>query len=429
MLFENIGYANEHFESASGSILVEDSRITWIGEGRPAGYEGKVYNGKNKMLLPGFYNAHCHVPMTLLRGYGEGLPLDRWLNEKMFPFEAKLDPDAVYWGSLLGMAEMIGSGAVSFTEMYFFIDSIAKAADECGIKANIGHGMSAFSEDAGFRNTNAYAGTLALLDYLKGTSHDRILCDASLHAEYTSTPRAVRELAEFAKENGLRMHTHLSETAKEHEECKARRKGRTPARYFADCGVFDMPATAAHCVAVEDGDIEILLEKGVTAAHCPSSNLKLGSGVAPVWEMYRRGVNIAIGTDGAASNNNLNALEEVNLAILLQRGTRRDPLCMDMAAALKMASQNGAKSQGRMDCGCIKVGNKADLVVFDMDMPHLQPVFDPLSNVLFSAQSGDICMTMADGRILYQDGELLTIDIEKVIAECKRVQRKILGEL
>lgn len=429
MLFKNISYVDESFKTQTGSILVKDGKIDWIGKDAPADYNGEVYNGNNKILLPGFFNIHCHVPMVLLRGYGEGLPLQRWLNEKVFPFEDKLDPDAMYWGGLMGMAEMIKSGAVSFTDMYFFLEAIAKAVDECGLKANLTNAALAFSDDAKYMDNRAGKETKWLCGHVKTLKHDRIRCDAGLHAEYTSNPNMVRQVSEFAVENNLRMQVHVSETASEHSGSKERRDGLTPAAHLAKHGLFDVPTTAAHCVFVEDSDIEILREKNVTVAHCPSSNLKLGSGIARVWEMHQKGVNVGIGTDGASSNNNLNVLEEVNLASILQKGANQDPMCMDASSTLKMATLNGAKSQGRDDCGCIKAGNRADLVVYDLDKPHLQPVFDALANVLYAAQANDVCMTMVDGKVLYKDGELLTIDIEKVVAEAKNAQQKALSQL
>lgn len=427
MLFRDISYADENFETKTGSVLVEDGRIAWTGTGVPEDYHGEIYDGRDKMLLPGFYNTHCHVPMVLARGYGEGLPLDRWLNERIFPFEDKLGAEDAYWASLLGMAEMIKSGVVSFTEMYFHVAAIARAVDECGMKANISNAAVSFSDSVKYMDTRAGQETAWLVENSGGFKHGRIICDASLHAEYTCTEGMAREVAQYAKEHGLRMHVHVSETRSEHEGAKSRRGGRTPARFLADCGLFDVPATAAHCVWAEDSDLELFREKGVTVAHCPSSNLKLGSGIAPVVKMRGMGVNVGIGTDGAGSNNNLNGLEEVNLATLLAKGVTQDPLCMSMAETLRIACENGAKSQGRFDCGSIKTGNRADLIVFDLNSPNLLPVFDPLANVLYAGSAENICMTMVDGKVLYKDGELLTIDIEKVMAEACLAQKRILG--
>ncbi|WP_312641705.1 amidohydrolase [Hydrogenoanaerobacterium sp.] len=430
MLFKNITIIDENYEAQEHmNLLTDGKKITYIGKDMPAGYEGEIYDGSNKVAMPGFFNIHCHVPMTLIRGYGEGLPLHRWLHERMFPFEALLTPEDMYWGGLLGMAEMIASGAVSFTDMYMEMDGISKAVEESGMKANLSHGCSAFSDDVHFTDVNGYKGIHYLMDYVKNANHDRIIGDTSLHAEYTSTETLVHEIAQFAKENHLNMHTHISETQKEHEECKQRRGGLTPVQFFNKCGVFDVPTTAAHCVWIEGEDFDIMKEKGVTACHCPSSNLKLGSGIAPVKKMLEKGIRVGIGTDGAASNNNLNSLEEVNLASILQKGANNDPLFLGPQQLLELACRNGALSQGRADCGSIKVGNRADIVVYDLDKPHLQPVFDVLSNIMYSAQSGDICLSMIDGNVVYKNGVFTGIDLEKVLFHVNRIKDEKLAQL
>lgn len=427
MLFKDITVIDENYEAQEHfHILVEGNKIAYVGKEMPADYTGEVYDGKNKVAMPGFFNIHSHIPMPLLRGYGEGLPLQNWLFDRMFPFEAKLTPEDCYWGALLGQIEMIKSGVTSFTDMYMMMDGIVRAVDESGMKANLSHGSS--NANGGFYDCNGYKGAEFLLDYEKTRADDRIIADVSIHAEYTSCEQMVREAAEYCKEKGKRMHVHLSETAKEHNECKANR-GVTPTRFFADCGVFDNPTTAAHCVWLEGEDFDILKEYGVTPAHCPSSNMKLGSGVANLKKMLEMGINIGIGTDGAASNNNLNMLEEVNLAALIQKGVNHDPLFLSQKELLKMSTLNGARSQGRMDCGAIKVGNRADIVVWDLDKPHMQPVFDVVANILYAGHADDVCLNMIDGKVVYKDGILNTIDEEKVIAQCKSIKERILGEL
>lgn len=429
MLFQDITLIDENYGAVPhANILVEDGRIAAITKEAPAGYAGEVYDGRDKIAAPGFYNTHCHVPMSLLRGYGEGLPLHRWLTERMFPYEELLSEEDIYWGALLGISEMLASGAASFTDMYFHMEDVARAVMDSGIKANLCHGVSAGGkEDAAYAETPGRANTLALMEVAKN-SGGRIIADVGLHAEYTSGPRLGREVAEFAKEHGLRVHLHLSETKKEHEEAKTRR-GMTAAAWFASLGLFDVPVNAAHCVWVEPGDIELLAKHGVTAAHCPSSNLKLGSGIAPLYELRRAGVRVGIGTDGAASNNNLNVLEEVNLAAMVQKGVRQDPLFLSMAEVFGMACQNGALAQGRADCGAIKVGNRADIVVYSTDAPHMLPVIDPASNVLYSAQKDDIVMNMVDGRVVYKDGSYPFIDIEKVKYHARRIAAEKLALL
>ncbi len=428
MLFRDITLIDENYTAVPhANILVEDGRITAIAKEPPRDYSGEVYDGANKIAAPGFFNGHCHAPMCLLRGYGEGLPLHRWLTERMFPFEALLTGEDIYWGTLLGIAEMLASGAVSFTDMYFQMPHMAKAVLESGIKANLSHGTSANGPDASFAGCTGHSGTLALMELAK-TSDGRLAADAGLHAEYTTGPNLCREIGEFARANGLRVHLHLSETQKEHEEAKTRR-GMTAASWFAQLGVFDGPTIAAHCVWVDESDIALLAKHGVTAVHCPSSNLKLGSGIAPLRALRDAGVRVAVGTDGAASNNNLNVLEEVNLAALVQKGTQQDPLFLSMAEVFEMACKNGALAQGRTDCGAIKVGNRADIAVYNTDVPHMLPVIDPLSNLLYAAGQNEVVLNMIDGKVVYKNGEYTTIDIEKVKYNARRIAAEKLAQL
>lgn len=414
MLFERISILDEHFAVVRECYVgTQGDRIAYVGTERPEEDFGARYDGSGKVLLPGLVNTHCHVPMTLLRGYGEGLPLDRWLNERIFPMENTLTGEFVYWGSLLGIAEMVASGVTSFSDMYFFCDDIIRAVRDAGISANISKGVTSF-DGGSFYESGDYQKTRALVETYAGKADD-IRIDACIHAEYTSNERVVREVAEFAQANGLRIHLHLSETRKEHEACKLRRGGKTPAAYMDSLGVFDGPVLAAHCVWVEESDIELLAAKGASVAHCPASNLKLGSGVAPVAKLLAKGVRVTIGTDGASSNNNLNMFEELTLAGLLARGTGYDPTLLPPQQLLRMATVEGALAQGRRDTGLIREGYLADLCVVDLQKPHLRPVHDVLANLTSSAQAADVCLTMARGRVVYQDGDFRTIDIERTM--------------
>lgn len=429
MLFKNISLVDENYNVKTNmNVATEGNAITYISDQVPEDYDGEIYNGNNKLMMPGFYNTHCHIPMTLLRGYGEGLPLDRWLFEKVFPFEARLTEDDCYWGTLLGAIELIKSGVVSFTDMYFNIEDMIRAINTSGLKANICHGASFNPKKPHFRDIKAYKDTDRLMNMLKQDSNNRIKIDVGIHAEYTSNEGLVREIANYAKETNSIVHTHISETKKEQEECK-NRHGLTPLEYFEKCGVLDQPTIAAHCVWIEGEDFNILKNKKVTAVHCISSNMKLGSGFAPVKKMLEMGINVAIGTDGASSNNNLNMMEEIHLASLVHKGINADPEFLPPKQMLKMATINGAISQGRYDSGSIKVGNRADIVIIDTDKAHLQPIFDILSNIIYSAQSNDICMTMIDGKVVYKDGVLTTIDSERVVYESNRIKDRILSEL
>jgi len=429
MLFRDIALVDENYDVKEHmNIITENNKITYIGKNTPLEYCGEVFDGNSKVALPGFFNTHCHIPMTLLRGYGDGLPLHRWLFEKIFPFEAKIIPEDCYWAGLLGAMELIKSGAVSFSDMYFHIDEIVRATKDSGLKANISHGISATEELKSYQNVNGFRDTDRLHNLMKKESSDRIKIDLGLHAEYTSVEGLVLEVADYAKVNNLIIQTHISETMKEHEACKERR-GMTPVAYLEKCGLLDQPTIAAHCVFVEGDDFEILRDKSVTVAHCVSSNLKLGSGFAPIKKMIDMGVRVSIGTDGASSNNNLNMLEEVNLVSMVNKGITNDPEFMTPKQVIKLATLNGAIAQGRNDCGSIKVGNRADIVIYDLDKPHLQPAHDILSNIVFSAQSDDICLSMIDGDVVYKNGIFTRIDSERVIYEVNRIKRRILSQI
>ena len=430
MLFEKITLIDGNYEEKRDMYLeTEGNRIVYIGTERPEGYTGETYDGRNKAALPGFYNIHCHIPDTLLRGYGEGLPLHRWLTEKMFPFEAKLTEEDVYWSSMLGACELIRSGAASFNDMFYKLEWIERAVRDSGLKANLSFGVSALPGLGSYREYAAYAETEALRRRLAEAGDDRVRADVGLHAEYTSHEGLMRDVADYAREAGLRVHLHLSETRKEHEECKTRHNGLTPAALFERVGLFDVPVIAAHCVWIEGEDFDILRDKGVTVAHNPSSNMKLGSGFAPVKKMLEAGIRVGIGTDGAASNNNLNLLEEVTLASMIGKGITGDPTFLGPRQLLELSCRNGALAQGRTDCGALEVGSRADIVVYDLDRPHLQPVYEALPNLFYAADASDICLNMIDGEVVYRDGVLTRIDEEKVKAEARSRSARILSEL
>ena len=440
MIFKNIKLIDKDFNVKDHMYLrTEGAFIVYVGESMPEHTDGEeIYDGSSKLIMPSFYNTHCHVPMTYLRGYGEGLPLQRWLNEKIFPFEDKLDAEAVYWSTKLGAMELIASGSASISDMYFFITDMARALDECGMKANICHGISSFDPDQKLCELKGYKDTMELDRMIKSGAFggekgsgkgSRIIADMGLHAEYTSTEGLVRQLAVAAKEAGMAVHTHISETGSEHEECKNRHNGRTPVKYFSDCGLFESTVKAAHCVYIEDDDIDIMRAAGAYAIHNPSSNLKLGSGIAPVKKFMERGLHVGLGTDGASSNNNLNMMEELHIGALIARGSTCDANAVSDADMLRAASLTGAFSQGRHDCGRIEQGARADLIVIDLDRPHLRPDFDTRANIVFSAQSSDIVLNMIDGRVVYKNGEYLTIDKERVFAEVESHFKKILSQL
>lgn len=433
MIFANIKLLDENFKVLENMFLqTREDKIAYIGKIMPekTSADEEVYDGKGKFLMNGFYNTHCHVPMTILRGYGEGLSLQDWLFTKIFPFEAKLTPEDVYWTTKLGVMELISSGCAGISDMYFHIESEAKALDESGIKANICNGVTSFDPNEDLAGNRGWNETWSLLDSVKnGKFSSRIKVDMGLHAEYTNNERVAKLIAEGAKNAGLGIHAHLSETAKEQAECAERHNGQTPAQFMKAAGVMDCSAQFAHCVYVTEEDEEILKKAGSFLIHNPSSNLKLGSGIAPVKRWVEKGLKVCIGTDGASSNNNLDMMEEIHIAALLCRGATKDANAVSVADIVKMATVNGALAQGRKDCGAVKVGNKADIIVFDLMKPNLQPDFDTLANVVFSAQSSNIVMNMIDGRVVYRDGNFAFINKEEVYNEVNERLSRILKEL
>ena len=429
MLFEDISILDEEMKVREHQyVSVEKDRIAYIGPERPKEFTGEVIRGQGRLLMPAFYNPHAHTPMTLLRGYGGGLNLNDWLTTMIFPFEAHLTPEDVYYSMQAGIAEMLRFGIVSTTDMYMQGESIVKAVLETGVKSNIGLGLVCFDPTKKLEELPDYINSKYLFENYHGAGDDRVRIDMAVHAEYTSNPTVVRGFAEYSKSVGANMHVHLSETRKEHEECKGRH-GKTPAKYFLDLGMFESPTTAAHCVWLEEEDFDIFAEKGVTVASCPVSNLKLASGICDAKKMLEKGINVGVATDGVSSNNNTNMFEEMKIFTLLQKAKHLDPTVITPEQGLFAATRAGALSQNRPDCGLLKEGFKADLIVLDIDQPHMKPVHSMTDNLVYSADGGDVEMTICDGKILYNNGEYTTLDIEKVEFETERSRKRILSEL
>ena len=405
-------------ESALFSVVIEDKKIVEISSDKEKVFDGETIDGKGNLLIPGFYNAHGHCAMTALRGYADDLPLKRWLFEKIFPAEDKLDSEVVYNASMLAIAEMLASGTVSYSDMYFFMDDTARAVIESGIKANLCRGFTS-SPETDMATDVRFAESKKLVNDYNGYDDGRIIAEMCIHGEYTNAESPIRTVAEYAKENGLGIQLHASETQSEHEECIARH-GLTPIAYFEKLGILDSPVCAAHCVYVTDDDMAIMAAHNTSAVHCPISNLKLGSGVARVPSLMAAGVNVCLGTDGASSNNRLDMLREMQTAALIHKGVNRVPELMAAKDVFKMATYNGAVAQRRFDCGTVEVGKRADLVLLNTDAVHNIPLYDTYSMLAYSAMASDVVMTMVDGRVLYRDGEYKTIDIEKIKAEGKR---------
>ncbi len=434
MLFNKISILTEDFKIQKNMYVgTIGEKIAYISEFPPEPEEaykyGNVYkNCHGKLLMPGFYNSHTHIPMTILRGYGENLNLNDWLHKRIFPFEAKLTGEYVYWSTLLGLAESLKFGIVCNNDMYMHINDMCKAYTEAGVKGNINDAFTCFDRK-NLQDLYAYGNSIELMQEYNSKNSGRVQVEFGLHAEYTSTEKIVRQLAEACKEHNSPIHVHVSESKAEVEECKKRRLGRSPVEYFKDLGLFDVRATAAHCVHIDERDAAILAKKNVTISTNPISNLKLASGVMPAKIALEAGVNISIGTDGVASNNNLNYFEDMKFYSLVQKGFSGDPTLVTPAQALHAATRGGAIATGRLDCGVIKEGYKADMIMLDIDKPYMMPSENLVNHLVYAGNGGDIVMTIVDGEILYEEGEYTTIDIKKVSYEVERAYKNITSRI
>ena len=396
-------------------VSVAGHTIQAVSSTRPEGRFDREIDGTGKVLMPGLVDAHTHVPMTLLRGYGGGHNLNVWLNEYIFPAEDRLDSRCIRCGTALGAAELIANGVTTIADMYYFLEDMAETLIPAGLNANLARGTTCFQW---LDDVAAYQPCVDLRNMVEryhGVNDGQILVDASIHGEYTSyaDPALWEYLGRYAADHGLGMHVHISETREEHEEC-IRRHGTTPLRVLDSYGVWQSGrGIAAHCVWCSGGDLSLMREKNITCVHNPVSNLKLGSGVARVPDMLRAGVNVALGTDGVSSNNNHDLFEELKLSSILHCGTERNAMAVTAMQALEMATINGGKALGRR-CGSIQPGWDADLILVDFTRPALVPCHDAVENLVYSARGSDVCLTMARGKVLYENGTFLTLDLEKI---------------
>ena len=396
-------------------VAVEGTQITYVGTQRPQGSFEEEIDGEGGVLMPGFVNAHTHVPMTAMRGYGDGNNLQDWLHNYIFPVEARWDDRAIRCCTDLGLAEMIASGVTCIADMYGHSPAIAQEVAAAGISANLSVGGVQFTDDFNPDTHNDCRVQRELTEQWHGYNDGQILVDASVHGEYTSHQQLWRWMAGYAREHGLGMHVHISETRSEHEECLARH-GKTPIQVLNDYGVWDGRAIAAHCVWTTPEDWAVMAEKGISVIHNPMSNLKLGSGIAPVPAMKKAGVNVCLGTDGVSSNNCTDFFGDLKIAAILHNGANHDPLALLPIDALRMATACGGRALGRKT-GVIAQGYTADLILVDFSRLNLTPCHSVLSNLAYAAHGADVRMNMARGRVIYKDGDFLTIDIQRVKRE------------
>ncbi|WP_418790083.1 amidohydrolase [Phosphitispora sp. TUW77] len=409
----------------SGEIHIEDGTIVFAGAAGdvlPDWRAEETIDAGGMVAMPGFVNCHTHAAMTLLRSYADDLPLMEWLEQRIWPMEEKLTGEDVYWGTMLCIFELLKSGTTCFADMYFFMNDVARAVAKSGIRASLSRGMVGVNPNA----QNALVETEQFIEEWNGAADGRIKTMVGPHAPYTCPPDYLKKVLAIAEKYSTGVHIHLAETRIEFDDITKQYR-KTPVEYLYDCGVLDFNVLAAHCVHVTENDIKILKEKNIGVAHNPESNMKLASGIAPVSQMLERGVIVGIGTDGAASNNNLDMMEEMRSAALLQKVSTGIPTVIPSYQALEMATKNGGRVLG-LDVGVIREGYKADIILIDFEKPHLYPKHDLIAHTVYAAQSSDVDTVIVDGTVLMRNRKLLTIDEREVLVNAERCAKRMAGE-
>jgi 5-methylthioadenosine/S-adenosylhomocysteine deaminase len=407
----------------NGAIAIEDGIISYVGES-PHDREkfAETVDLKGDLLLPGFINTHGHTPMSLLRGFADDLPLKTWLEEKIWPIEAQYTPEIARWGSYLSIIEMIKTGTTTFVDMYDNMDEIAKAVDVSGIRAKLCRGMIAFGSEEE-KKMKLEEGTRFAKEWSNG-ANGRITTMMSPHSPYTCDPEFISRIVAVSAELDIPIHIHMSETIQEVQQ-NVQEYGNRPVKHLEEIGVFDRPTLVAHAVHVNDEEMDILAKHDVKVSHNIISNLKLGSGVAPIEKMLDKGITISLGTDSSSSNNNLDLFEELKLVAMLHKGVQLDATLIDAETALSMATKYGAQALWLDDqIGTLEVGKEADFIVIDTNSPFYQPIQNnPISHIVYSGSGRDVKDVYVQGKQLMKNRQLLTVDEERIYYEVNRVMK------
>ncbi|WP_324735035.1 amidohydrolase family protein [Thermococcus sp. SY098] len=412
----------ENLDVMKADIYIEDNRITKIGKNLNISAD-YVIDAKGKVISPGFINLHTHSPMGLFRGLADDLPLMDWLKHHIWPMEAKLTREYTKAGAYLGALEMIKTGTTAFLDMYFYMDAVAEVVLESGLRGYLSYGMIDLGEpDKTEKEVKVALETMEFIEKLKS---ERVEFVFGPHAPYTCSIALLKKVRELANEHKKLITIHVAETMTEIGQITSR-YGKSPVVLLDDIGFLADDVIIAHGVWLDSKDIHILARHRVSIAHNPASNMKLASGVMPIERLLNAGVNIGLGTDGSASNNNLDMLEEMKIAALLHKVHNLAPTVADAETVFKMATQNGAKAL-RLDAGVIKEGALADLVIIDFNQPHLRPINNVISHLVYSANGNDVETTIVDGKILMLDREVLTLDEEKILEKAEEVVEKLAG--
>lgn len=404
-----------------GDILIEGSKISQIDKDIPADEGCKVIDATGKVVMPGLINCHNHAAMSLLRGYCDDLRLMEWLIEKIWPAEERMTGKDIYWGTMLSAAEMLKSGTATFADMYFFMDEVAQAVQDSGIRASLCRALVFHDQNAESRIEDTYR----LFENWRGQADGRITTMVGPHAPYTCPPDKLKYSMELAKELDSPIHIHLAETKEEvnqiFEQC-----GRTPTQHLADLGLFDgFHVLLAHAVHLTKEDILLLNLKG-GISHNPVSNQKLGCGVAPVIELIKHGVTVALGTDGPGSATTLDMFEEMKATAWMHKNKHFDPTAINTYQVLRMATVEGAKALGlEQEIGTLEAGKKADLIIVDIQKPHLTPSNDICALLAYAANGADVETTIVNGKVIMENRTLLTINEKEVMREAQKCSTRI----
>jgi len=380
------------------------------------------------LIMPGLVNAHTHGAMSMLRGLADDLPLDKWLNQYIFPSEAKYaGPEFVYLGTLLSAVEMALGGITTFADAYFFMEKSANAAAEVGLRIVVAQGiLDVPSPDAPEPNSWPRRVDAFLSDC---PSNALITPALFCHSPYLCSPNTFKKAREISSGSGLLLFTHVSESLWEVEEIN-NRYGFRPVEHLYKLGILDEDFVAVHAVHLDENEKKIIVDTGAKIVHCPECNMKLASGAAPAWDLAKRGATIALGTDGPGSNNNLDLFEEMRSASLMSKLVTGDPEAMKAAEVVRMATIDGAKVLGLDErIGTLEVGKQADLIVIDFRRPHLAPVYDPISHLVYSARGSDVRHVIVNGKVIVQDSHITTIDINGLLGQVNKTANRIAKEI
>jgi 5-methylthioadenosine/S-adenosylhomocysteine deaminase len=407
------------------SIAIEGERVLAIGEPPPGFEPDERVDGREQLALPGFFNAHCHSPMTLVRGWAEDLPFERWLNERIWVAESALCEEDVYWGAALAACEMIRGGVVGFADHYFWMDQVARVVEESGLRALLAwchFGLGPDREVGGA----SWERTLEFVRGWGGAAGGRIRTAIGPHSPYMCPPPTLRAAADAAADLGVPIHLHLAESAEQVARSRERH-GVTPVAQLEQLGVLDVPCLAAHCLCLDDADLEILARHPVTVAHTPKTYQKLAMAPAPLPRLVAAGIPVALGSDGPASNSDLNLLEVMRLTGLQQKQSLGDAAAFPRSFLLRCATRTGAAAMGFAGSGRLLPGAPADLILVDTRAPHWRPRHDLMAGLVYTAHPSDVSHVMVAGRWLLRKGALCTLDEERILAEAERRAARIVG--